>query len=74
MDSPADEEFEEAVIRTAKFLLEEGDHSYIFGLSRPELIDALEAELKFLGFYPYDDHETPKLIRAILEKNLSNWI
>ena len=54
-------------------MLSEGDREYLWRLSRSALLDALETELRFLGFYAHDDHETPAVIHAFLEKHLDAW-
>jgi hypothetical protein len=73
MDLLVKRELEESVAQKTQFILENGDEDYLFNLSFPNLIEALEGELLFLGLYPYGDHETAQAIHEILVENLPNW-
>jgi hypothetical protein len=54
-------------------MLTEGDRVYLRGLSPSALLEAVESELHFLGFYAHEDRETPAVIHRILEEHLDAW-
>ena len=54
-------------------MLTEGDRVYLQGLSPSALLEAVESELRFLGLYAHEDHETPVVIHKILEGHLDAW-
>ena len=49
------------------------DQTYLNGLSRDALLEALETELQFLGFYSHGNQETPVVIRDFLEREIDEW-
>lgn len=49
-------------------ILTEGDRVYLRELSPSALLEAVESELHFLGFYAHEDRETPAVIHRILEE------
>jgi hypothetical protein len=73
MDTSARKRLEERVAQEVETMLTEGDRASLQGLSRGILLEALENELRFLGFYSHDDRETPVAIHEILEKHLDQW-
>ena len=73
MNTLARKALEERVEREARDLLQGGDQAYLNGLSRADLLEALETELRFLGLYSHEDQETPVMIRDMLRQNLDAW-
>lgn len=73
MDALARKHLEERVEKKVSTILIEGDQDYLQGLSRDALLEVLEKELRFLGFYSHEDRETPVLIRDLLERKLDEW-
>jgi hypothetical protein len=73
MDPSAQKRLEERIVEEVQTMLTEGDRTYLNGLSRDALLEALETELRFLGLYTHDDQETPKVIRVFLETHLDQW-
>ena len=73
MDPLAKKCLEERVFEAVQRLLTVGDHAYLQGLSRTSFLEALENELRFLGFYAHGDRETPEAIHIILEQHLDQW-
>jgi hypothetical protein len=73
MDALERKRLEERIVEEVHRMLTEGNLSYLLGLNRAGLIEALEHELRFLGFYHRDDRETPALIHALLEEKLDQW-
>jgi hypothetical protein len=73
MDALARKHLEERVEKEVSIILIEGAQDYLQGLSRDALLEVLEKELRFLGFYSYEDRETPVLIRDFLDWGLDNW-
>ena len=73
MDALARKHLEERVEKEVSIMLLEGDRDYLQGLSRAALLEVLEKELRFLGFYSYEDRETPVLIRDLLDRELDQW-
>jgi hypothetical protein len=54
-------------------MMREGDRAYLQELSRSDLLEVVENELRFLGLYAYKDLETPVVIKRILEEHLDIW-
>lgn len=73
MNTLARKALEERVEREARDLLKGGDQTYLNGLSRAGLLEALETELRFLGLYAHEDQETPLMIQDILRQKLDAW-
>jgi len=73
MDPLARKCLEDRVLAEVQTLLTEGDHVYFQHLSPTDFLEALENELRFLGFYTHSDRETPVVIRAILEQHVDQW-
>src|SRR2546426_7151596 len=64
---------EERIREAVQQLLEAGDPAYLQGLSRQAFMDALENELRFLGLYRHDDHDTPARVHAFVEDHADQW-
>jgi len=73
MDPLAKKRLEESILGAVQGLLAVGDRSYLQGLSRPDFIEALENELRFVGLYCHDDAETPAMIHAFIEQYIDQW-
>jgi hypothetical protein len=54
-------------------LLAVSDRDYLRSLSRSAFLDALESELRFLGFYVSSDEETRNAIHAFRDRHVDQW-
>jgi len=73
MDALTRKYLEERIFKEVQTMLMEGDRTYLQGLSRTALLEAMENELRFLGLYAHSDAETPTMIHTILEQHLDLW-
>ena len=73
MDLLTRKHLEERIFGEVQTILLDGDCTYLQGLSRAALLEAMENELRFLGLYAHSDAETPIMIHAILEQYLDLW-
>ena len=71
--SIASQNLEECIEENVQIILTEGDRLYLQGLSRTDLVDALENELRFLGLYAHSDTETPAAIHALVDQRIDQW-
>jgi hypothetical protein len=65
---------EERIFNAIQLLLSVSDLHYLQSLSRSAFLDALEHELRFLGFYADNDEETSYAIHNFLEQNVDQWL
>ena len=73
MDSAAKTQIKAQIEQEVETMLTEGDRVYLLGLSRRDLLEAVENELCFLGLYANEDYETPVVIHELLEEYLDAW-
>jgi hypothetical protein len=73
MNLLARQDLEGRIFNAVQLLLTVSDLSYLQTLSRFAFFDALENELRFLGFYADSDEETPTIIHAFLERHVDQW-
>lgn len=64
---------EEHLCEEVTMILAEGDRDFLRSLSHATLCETLEHELRFLGWYAYDDGDTPMVIRRVVEHCLHQW-
>lgn len=62
--------FKNRIVKEVKAILTEGDQSYLRSLSRDELLDVLESELRFLGVYTLQEQDTAAAVHAVLEEHI----
>lgn len=65
---------EEQVAQAVQTLLAEGDQDYLRGLTPDGLLQGLESELYFLGFYRHDDLARRAIVHAYLARQGQFWI
>lgn len=73
MDPLTRKDLEERIWKEVQIIMTEGDRTYLRGLPRTALVEALENELRFLGLYAYRDTETPEVIHALIEQHIDQW-
>jgi len=73
MDPRAKKRLEDSILGAVQGLLAVGNQSYLQGLSRPDFIEALKNELRFVGLYRHDDAETAAIIHTLLEQHIDQW-
>jgi len=73
MDPLTRKHLEERIFEEVQTMLTVGDRSYLQGLSRAALLEAMENEFRFLGLYAHSDTETPTMLHAILEQHIDLW-
>ncbi len=73
MDRMSKERLETIIEKEVKLIFTEGDRDYLKSLSLTDLLEVTDLELRFLGLYSYENHETIGIIRQILEKHLDSW-
>jgi len=73
MDPGTRKRLEERLAEEVDTMFTAGDVDYLRTLSNKDLGAALENELRFLGWYAYDDQETPAALHALIEQQLNHW-
>ena len=73
MDLLTRKDLEKHIWKEVQIILTEGDRTYLQGLPRAALVEALENELRFLGLYAHSDTEAPAVIHALLEQHIDQW-
>ena len=72
-ESSSETRFRGPYFTAVQVLFTVSDRSYLQTLSRSAFLDALENELRFLGFYTYSDEETLTVIHAFLDRHVDQW-
>jgi len=73
MEPSAKKHLEERLCEEVVTMLSEGDLDYLRSLSRAELAEVIENELRFLGLYAYGDEAAPMVIHSLVEQHLDQW-
>ena len=61
------------IAEEVKIILTEGKQDYLRSLSRAELLDVLERELRFFGTYTLNEKEAVAVVHALLEEHIDQW-
>lgn len=61
------------IAETVAMILTDGDRKYLRSLSRVELLNVLEKELRFFGTYALDDDEAEQAARTILKEQIDQY-
>jgi hypothetical protein len=73
MNPLARQELHDRIFNAVQLLLAVSDRNYLRSLSRSTFLDALENELRFLGFYAASDEETLHAVHAFLDRHVDQW-
>lgn len=61
------------IAEEVKTILTEGKQDYLRSLSRAELLDVLESELRFFGTYTLNEKDAVAVVHALLEEHIDQW-